>query len=35
LNRIIPAYANAGECLLNGGVSSVDEVRIRGELGIL
>jgi hypothetical protein len=35
LNRIIPGYANAGECLLSGGISSVDQVRIRGELGIL
>jgi len=35
LNRIIPGYANAGECLLSGGTSSVDGVQIRGELGIL
>ena len=35
VNRIIPAYANPGECLASGGVSSVDEVLIRGELGIL
>ncbi len=35
VNRIIPAYANPGECLLSGGISSVDGVRIRGELGIL
>ena len=35
LNRIIPAYTNPGECLLAGGVSSVDEVLIRGEPGIL
>ncbi len=35
LNRIIPAYANPAECLLTGGVSSVDEVLIRGEPGIL
>jgi uncharacterized protein (DUF1501 family) len=35
LNRIIPAYANPGEGLLSGGISSVDQVRIRGELGIL
>lgn len=35
LNHIIPAYANPGECLLTGGVSSVDGVGVRGELGIL
>jgi len=35
LNRIIPGYANPGENLLNGGVSSVDGVQIRGEVGIL
>ncbi|HEU0039812.1 MAG TPA: hypothetical protein VFR76_11110, partial [Verrucomicrobiae bacterium] len=35
LNRIIPGYANPGENLLAGGVSSVDGVRIRGEVGIL
>jgi hypothetical protein len=35
LNRIIPGYANPGENLLTGGVSSVDGVQIRGELGIL
>jgi hypothetical protein len=35
LNRIIPGYANAGEALLSGGVSSVDGVLVRGEVGIL
>jgi hypothetical protein len=35
LNRIIPGYANPGERLLAGGVSSVDGVLIRGEAGIL
>lgn len=35
LNNIIPAYASPGECLLTGGVSSVDGVGTRGELGIL
>lgn len=35
LNRIIPGYAVQGERLLSGGVSSVDGVSIRGELGIL
>jgi len=35
LNRIIPAYANVGECLQSGGVSNVDGVLIRGEVGIL
>ena len=36
LNKIIPAYANPGECLgPGGGVSTVDGVSIRGELGIL
>jgi uncharacterized protein (DUF1501 family) len=35
VNRIIPAYANPGESLLSGGISSVDGVRIRGEVGIL
>jgi uncharacterized protein (DUF1501 family) len=35
LNRIIPGYANPGEALLSGGVSSVDGVQIRGEVGIL
>lgn len=35
LDRIIPGYANSGEGLLNGGVSSVDGVQIRGEVGIL
>lgn len=35
LNRIIPGYAVAGENLLNGGVSSIDNVAIRGELGLL
>jgi len=35
LNRIIPGYANGGEGLLTGGMSSLDGVQIRGELGIL
>ncbi|MEY4387137.1 MAG: hypothetical protein RLY20_2420 [Verrucomicrobiota bacterium] len=35
LNRIIPGYASAGEALLSGGLSSVDGVQIRGELGLL
>ncbi len=35
LNRIIPGYANPSENLFAGGVSSVDGVQIRGELGIL
>lgn len=35
LNRIIPGYANAGEALLSGGVSSIDGVQINGELGLL
>ena len=35
LNRIIPGYAVAGENLLNGGTSSIDNVAIRGELGLL
>ncbi len=35
LNRIIPGYADPGESLLNGGVSSVDGVQIHGELGLL
>lgn len=35
LGRIIPGYANPGENLLAGGISSVDGVQIRGEVGIL
>jgi uncharacterized protein (DUF1501 family) len=35
LNRIIPGYGIAGENLLNGGISSIDGVAIRGELGLL
>ena len=40
LNRIIPGYdddahANQKEYLLSGGVSEVDNVQIRGEVGIL
>ena len=36
LNRIIPGYASEGtEHLLGGGVSSIDNVQIRGEVGIL
>jgi uncharacterized protein (DUF1501 family) len=35
LNRIIPGYAVAGENLLSGGTSSIDNVAIRGELGLL
>lgn len=35
LSRIIPGYADSGECLLSGGPSSVDGVKIWGELGIL
>lgn len=35
LDRIITGYANPTEYLLAGGKSSVDGVRIRGELGIL
>ena len=35
LNRIIPGYANPTEYLRGGGVSSVDGVQIRGEVGIL
>lgn len=35
LNQIIPGYAKSGEALLNGGISSVDGVAIRGEVGIL
>jgi hypothetical protein len=35
LNRIIPGYATAGENLLTGGVSTIDNVAIRGELGLL
>ena len=35
LNRIIPGYATAGENLLGGGISSIDNVAIRGELGLL
>ena len=35
LNRIIPGYAVAGECLLNAGTSSVDGTAVRGEVGFL
>ncbi|MBI4324807.1 MAG: DUF1501 domain-containing protein [Chloroflexi bacterium] len=35
LNRIIPGYAVPGECLLAGGVSSIDGTRIAGELEIV
>ena len=35
LNRIIPGYADPNEKLLLGGVSGIDSVAIRGELGIL
>lgn len=35
LNRIITGYGNPGERLLSGGDSSVDGVKIWGELGIL
>lgn len=35
LNRIIPGYAVAGENLLTGGISNIDNVAIRGELGLL
>ena len=35
LNNIIPGYAISGENLLNGGVSSVDNTTVRGEVGIL
>lgn len=35
LDRIIPGYANPAEYLLTGGYSSVDNVRIRGEVGLL
>ena len=36
LNRIIPGYApGSGENLLGGGLSSVDGVQIRGEVGVL
>ena len=35
LNRIIPCYADSGEKLMAGGLSSVDGTQIRGEVGIL
>jgi hypothetical protein len=35
LNRIIPGYANPGECLIAGGTSSIDGVAIRGEPGVV
>jgi uncharacterized protein (DUF1501 family) len=35
LNRIIPGYAVPGERLAAGGISSIDGVSIRGELGIV
>jgi uncharacterized protein (DUF1501 family) len=35
LNNIIPGYGIAGENLLSGGVSSVDNTTIRGEVGLL
>ena len=35
LNRIIPGYADPNEMLLTGGVSGIDSVAIRGEVGIL
>jgi hypothetical protein len=35
LNRIIPGYDVVGENLLTGGVSTIDSVAIRGELGLL
>jgi uncharacterized protein (DUF1501 family) len=35
LNRIIPSYAVTSERLLSGGLSSVDGVSIRGEVGLL
>lgn len=35
LNRIIPGYADPNEHLLGGGVSGIDGVQIRGEVGIL
>jgi hypothetical protein len=35
LQRIITGYANSGEKLQDGGVSSVDNTKIRGEVDIL
>ncbi|HXF09913.1 MAG TPA: DUF1501 domain-containing protein, partial [Desulfuromonadaceae bacterium] len=35
LNRIIPGYANAGEKLLSGGVSSIDGTNITGEVDVV
>lgn len=35
LRRIIAGYANAGESLASGGTSTVDGVKIRGEVGVL
>jgi uncharacterized protein (DUF1501 family) len=35
LNRIIPGYGTAGENLLAGGVSSIDNTAITGELDII
>ena len=35
LNRIIPGYADAGENLQSGGVSSADNTTIAGEIGIV
>ena len=35
LNRIIPGYGDPAEHLLMGGMSGIDGVNIRGEVGIL
>lgn len=35
LNRIIPGYSVAGESLQNGGISTIDNTRIAGELNIV
>jgi hypothetical protein len=35
LNQIIPGYANAGENLLSGGISSIDHTQIFGEVPVI
>jgi uncharacterized protein (DUF1501 family) len=35
LDKIIPGYAIAGECLKTGGTSTVDATTVAGELGLV